>query len=86
MDPEKKHLQDLSKFIHDAVRMLKMGETASISCSKYPAEDVRNYLMAYSFHKKKWFETKYDKTSKLLTAKRAPPPPWEREEEAPEEA
>jgi len=81
MDPEKQKLLDLALHVHRALRMLKMGESATISCgTKFPHEEVSQYVVAYAFHKKKWFSTKFDPTSEIIYATRSPPPPWEKEE------
>jgi hypothetical protein len=75
--PETKELVAISALVHGALRKLKMGEKAYISCDKHPVGDVANYLRAYAFHKEKWFDTTYDATSKVLTAVRSAPPPWD---------
>ena len=78
MDPQKEHLLTVANRVHASLRKLKMGETATITCSKtFPFEEVRNYIWAYAFHKGKWFDCEYNKTTLVLFAKRAPPPPWQ---------
>ena len=72
------HLDGLSNIVHDVLKRLKMGETGTITCSKeYPHEEVRLYVNAYALHKKKWFETRYDKASNAITAKRTEQPKWD---------
>jgi len=86
MDPDKKRLKDLHGLVHHALRRLKMGETGVIQVSaEHPAEDIINYMWAYSFHKRKWFEAKNDKTARVVYAERKPPPPWEKPDEEDEE-
>ena len=75
--PEKEELKKISTLVHEALRGLKMDETGYIECAKHPFEEVRNYLVAYAFHKHKWFDIKYDPNSKIITAVRSIPPPWE---------
>jgi hypothetical protein len=87
MDDDKKRLAAVSRYVHTSLRMLKMGQTGTISCNKdYPVETIKEYVMAYAFHKRKWFKVSYDKMNQVIYAERAPPPPWdhgatEREEE-----
>lgn len=82
VEPEKKKLQDIAKVVHAALFKLKMGQTGTILCSKeLPFEEVKEYVMAYAFHKRKWFKTRHDQVSNVLYAERSPPPPWEKEEE-----
>ena len=88
MDQEKQKLQKISKHVHSVLRTLKMGETGTVGCSRdMNPEELREYIIAYAFHKRKWFEIKYDKVSNVLHAKRAAPPPWDHQkvEEEPEE-
>lgn len=83
----KEQLTAIGHHVHQAVRMLKLGETATISCSSnYPTTEVRQYLMAYSFHKRKWFEVKHDATSNVLYATRVMMPSFieQPEEEEPD--
>jgi len=83
MDPEKQKLQNISKHVHSVLRTLKMGETGTVACSReMKPEELQLYMVAYAFHKRKWFEIKHDKVSNVLYAKRAAPPPWDH---APEE-
>jgi hypothetical protein len=88
VNPEKEKLVAIYKLVHPILRMLKMGETGTILCSREHAiEDVRSYVMMYAFHKGKWFKLKHDRSSNVLYALRAPPPPWEKppEDSEPEE-
>ena len=76
MEPEKKNLLALNQIVHEALRKLKMGEAGTIPVGDRTPDDVRNYVWAYAMHKGKWFDCKYDATSKVFTAVRAEPPPW----------
>ena len=59
------HLDGLSKHVHEALKRLKMGETGAIAITKeYPAEEVELYAHAYAMHKRRWFETRHDKTAR----------------------
>jgi len=80
VDPEKQRLLDLGMHVHKALRMLKMGESATITCDKFTDEEISQYIVAYAFHKKKWFSAKFDPTNLSFAATRAPPPPWPKEE------
>jgi len=75
--PEKERVEKMYLVVHEAVRRLKMGEEGYIICTEFSVDSVRSYLWAYAFHKKKWFDTEYDATNKILTATRAPAPPWD---------
>lgn len=82
MDIVKKHLMDLSRLVHQSLRMLKMGETGSIPCSReFSADAIREYTIAYALHKKKWFKLTHDEATNVIHAERAPPPPWDKPEE-----
>jgi hypothetical protein len=71
------HLDGLSHIVHDVLKRLKMGETGTITCSKeYQHEEVRLYVNAYALHKHKWFETRYDKATNTIIAKRTEQPKW----------
>jgi hypothetical protein len=63
-----------------------MGETGVIPVtSEHSAEAIMNYVWPYAFFKRKWFETRHDKTARVVYAERKPPPPWDKEEEYDEE-
>ena len=62
--PEKDALQQVHKLVDAKLRVLKMDETAHISCGKIGVEAVRSYVWAYALHKGKWFDTEYDATNK----------------------
>jgi len=82
MEPEKKRLVGIALRVHNALRMLKLGESATIACDKdYPVDEVRNYVWAYAMHKGKWFDCKYDPTGKTLSALRVEPGPWNHKDE-----
>lgn len=82
---DRKHLEGLGTLVHGALRMVKMGESAKISCSeKYPLPEVRAYVYAYAKHKKKWFKMKKDSVSNTLIAERVPIPKPVRKEAEPE--
>lgn len=78
--PEKQDLLSIAGIVHGALRKLKIGEKASIACEKHAPGEMTNYIRAYAFHKGKWFDTTYDATSKVLTAVRGSPPPWDEPE------
>jgi len=82
---EKKKLEALHNLVHNAVRMLKMDDRSTISCGPFTPEEVRAYLWGYAFHKRKWFNSIYDPTSKVYYVQRTrppkPPQPLEDEEE-----
>jgi hypothetical protein len=78
--PEKEGLMSIAVLVHNALRKLKIGEKATIACEKHAPGEMVNYIRAYSFHKEKWFDTTYDATSKVLTAVRGEPPPWDEPE------
>ena len=68
-------LASLGKHVHNTLRVLKVGDTGTITCGKaYPAGEVKQYVIAYAFHKRKWFELKHDRTADLFYAKRVEPP------------
>lgn len=70
------HLDGLSKVVHEALKRLKLGDSASIPCSKeYKGEEVLLYARAYGYHKHKWFEATFDKTANVVRAKRTEIPP-----------
>ena len=85
MEPEKKKLVALGKTVHEALRLLKIGDTGTIKVGDLPPEEVKNYVWAYAMHKGKWFDCKYDATAKVFTAVRKDPPPWDTGEEEFEE-
>ncbi len=85
MEEEKEKLQKISKIVHEALRMLKMGEAATLSYNKeFTADALSEYIIAYAFHKSKWFKVKVDPVNQTLTALRSAPPPWPKEEVEPE--
>jgi hypothetical protein len=67
---------DISVVVHEALRRLKVGDTGIVSCGKFPAEDVRQYVEAYALHKDKWFALTYDRTLNSWRAVREFEPPW----------
>jgi hypothetical protein len=72
---EKDRLTGLAQHAHDALRMLRMGEQATISCSRqYPMDEVRGYIYGYAFHKKKWFDIKTNKVANALVVTRTEKP------------
>ena len=85
MEPEKQKLIALNQVVHEVLRTLKMGDTGTIPVADFSPEEVKNYVWAYAMHKGKWFDCKYDKTSKAFTVVRKEPPPWDSEEEGYEE-
>jgi len=81
-----KHLDDLSKVVHEALKRLRIGDSATISCTKdFKGEEIMLYARAYAYHKMKWFETTFDKTANVVRAKRAEVPPDDFTEEIDEE-
>jgi len=75
MPSDLEKLQALSKYVHDALRTLKIGDSATISCTKeFPAGEIKPYLIAYAFHKRKWFETKHDVVANVIYTKRVSVP------------
>jgi hypothetical protein len=80
------HLDGLSKVVHEALKRLKMGDSASIPCSKdYKGDEVLLYARAYAYHKHKWFEVAFDKTANVVRATRTPIPPDDFERKIDEE-
>jgi len=76
------YLDGLSKIVHEALKRLKLGDTGTIQCSKnYPATEVLLYVQAYGLHKRKWFESKYDRATDAVHATRGTPPPWDKPDE-----
>ena len=77
MDPEKLHLKQISQRVHAALRMLKMGEVGVITCDKtFSMDEVEDYVIAYSFHKRKWFKPRRDEATGTLYCTRLAPPPF----------
>jgi len=87
MEPEKRKLVDMSNIVHNALKTLKMGQIGTVACSKqFSADELREYVTAYAFHKNKWFNVKHDAVSNVLFCERTTPPPFEKpESEADEE-
>lgn len=86
MEDEKQHLNQISTIVHSALKTLKMGETGTVACSKqFSADELREYVTAYAFHKRKWFNIKHDAVSNVLFCERAPPPPWDKPKEEEDE-
>jgi hypothetical protein len=76
------HLDGLYAHCHPILKRLKMGDEGMITCTKeYNAEEIELYSRAYAGHKKKWFETSYDKALDVVRVKRGPIPDWEIKEE-----
>ena len=72
------HLNDISQYVHPILKRLKMGETGTVAATKqFPIEELQMYVQAYAMHKEKWFDTKYDATSKILYCTRVTPMPWD---------
>jgi hypothetical protein len=72
---ELEKLELISKHVHNALRMLRVGETGIISCGKkFPVIEVRQYVTAYALHKRKWFDLKHDAISNALQATRVKMP------------
>jgi hypothetical protein len=76
LDPDTQHLEDIAQLVHKALRKLKIDEQAQIVCHKFKVDEVREYVIGYSYHKKKWFKAKYDPATRVLTCTRGAPPPW----------
>lgn len=74
----KKRLMEIYDLVHEAVRMLKIGESGTISLGKFSREEVQSYLIGYGGHKKKWFDATYDKTSRALRVTRGKPLPHDK--------
>jgi hypothetical protein len=70
----KQKLEALGNRVHEALRLLRMGDKNIISCSKYTPEEVVNYIYAYAIHKNKWFVIRHDKVSNSLHVQRAEVP------------
>lgn len=85
-DTETQKLEKLGKHVDRAVRALKMGQSARISCNKFTMDEVRNYLWGYAVHKKKWFTAQEDSVSNALIATRTEKPVVEKDEFEEEEA
>jgi hypothetical protein len=82
MDPEKKHLQDVASRVHQALRKLKLGQGSTIACDKeIKSDEVRQYLLAYAYHKQKWFNVRHDAVADILYVERVPVPPLRGPEE-----
>jgi hypothetical protein len=78
---ESQQLQSLANHVHNALRMVKMGETATISCGKqFQMEQVWWYVVAYGIHKGKWFKMRRDQVSGTIIAERSEPPKIEKQE------
>jgi hypothetical protein len=76
MDPEKKHLNDIAARVHQALRKLKKGQTGTIACDKEcKVDEVRQYMLAYAYHKQKWFNVRHDAVSDILYVERVAVPP-----------
>ena len=74
-DPLEEKLDVVSMRVHRALRMLKLNEVGAITCDKVAsANDIKEYITAYAFHKRKWFNTRYDSVSSILYATRVKPP------------
>jgi len=77
MDPEKQKLKTIAQRAHGVLRTLKMGDAGTIACDKQcTMEDFKEYIVAYSYHKAKWFTVTQDSVSNILICKRVTPPPW----------
>jgi hypothetical protein len=89
--PAVQRLDELDQLVHQKVRLLKKGQSATIPIGKFTEDEVRYYLTAYALHRKKWFDvTSYDKTNRTTQVTRAEMTPWARErldrqEEEPDE-
>jgi len=70
---EKQKAESLTRIIHDAVRMLKMGDAAVIPVGKFNPDELRLHLWAYALHKNKWFDAEYDATTRVYRVKRGIP-------------
>ena len=76
MDEEKQKLKRLHNVVHGMVKTLKLNEHTAIQYGKeFIADDVKSYMLAYSYHKRKWFNVKDDKASRTLYVERVEPPP-----------
>ncbi len=74
----KKYFASLHHHVHSALRLLKMGERSTISCTKeFPMPELMMYVQAYALHKGKWFDLHLEHTSNVIHATRAKPPPWD---------
>lgn len=83
---EKHKAESLTHLIHEAVRLLKMDAKTVIPIGKFTEEEVRLAMWAYALHKGKWFDSTYDKTSRVFHVQRSTPlPEREIEEEFSEE-
>ena len=75
-----------SHHAHEALKRLKMGDVGTVAVTKeFPVDELTRYVHAYARHKNKWFDTRYDATSKLIYATRVTPPPWDKPEEIDDE-
>lgn len=78
---DKQKLEALAKHVHEALRMLKMGDVGTISCGKqFKMDEVWWYVIAYGIHKEKWFKMRKDNVSEVIFAERAEPPKKDKEE------
>jgi hypothetical protein len=74
-EDEQDKLKALGKYVHDTLRLLKIGGSGAISCTKqFSARDIMEYIVGYSFYKRKWFETKHDSVANAVLVKRVPVP------------
>jgi hypothetical protein len=86
MEEQKHHIIQMSTIVHTALKALKMGETGTVVCSKqFSADELREYITAYAFHKNKWFTIKHDAVSNVLFCERAPLPRWDKPKEVDDE-
>lgn len=72
-----KHLVAMYHHVHDALRMLKIGDVGVIACTKeFSADDLTYYTQCYAFHKNKWFELSHDHVTSVLNVTRVQVQPW----------
>jgi hypothetical protein len=70
----KQKLEALGNRVHDALRLLRLGDKNVIACKEDTSEEIINYIYAYAIHKRKWFIIRYDKVSNVLHVERAEEP------------
>lgn len=81
----KQRLMEIYEVVHEAVRMLKIGDSGTISLGKFSHEEVSNYLIGYGGFKHKWFDQTYDKTARVIRVTRGKPLPHDEPETLPKE-
>jgi hypothetical protein len=68
---QKQKLETMSEYVHNILKRLKMGETATVPLGKmYKMDEMRWYIIAYSKHKEKRFDLTEDRATNSIIATR----------------